>query len=512
MTRTATLDIDLNRVEGDLEFKVDLDGNRVVDARCVGTLFRGFEQLLIGRVPTDALVITPRVCGICGTAHLYSAALALERLGNLPVPPHATLIRNLCLMAENVQSDLRQTFLFFVADFLHARYASHPLAAEVDAAFRPFKGGAVVGALQASRKILELVAVFGGQWPHSSYMVPGGVTRGATAREIVDCQDLLAQTTHYFERDVIGDSLDAWRALDSADAFFRWLEQPQHAGSAIGLFTRFSRSIGLHLTGAGVSHFLSAGAHYDADAWTAPYREQKTLLAAGVFDGARGLCEPFDPALINEHVRYSWYRPYADGRHPFEGETVPDYQPDTDRYTWAKAPRYGDLVVETGPFAEMLAGGDRLLISLLAQEGASTWLRQFARLRRAGELLALMKQQIAALSRQLGSPHYLAPPPDALQDGEGYGLVQAARGTLGHWVQVRDGRISRYQIVTPTAWNASPKDSAGRHGHWEQSVIGLELADPDDPVEIGHVVRSHDPCLVCTVHFAGRDTRFRYGV
>ncbi|MCK6372962.1 MAG: nickel-dependent hydrogenase large subunit [Zoogloea sp.] len=121
MTRT-TLNIDLNRVEGDLEFQVDLDGNRIVDARCVGTLFRGFEQLLIGRAPKDGLVITPRVCGICGTAHLYTAALALERLAQLPVPPQATLIRNLCLMAENVQSDLRQSFLFFTPDFIHPRY------------------------------------------------------------------------------------------------------------------------------------------------------------------------------------------------------------------------------------------------------------------------------------------------------------------------------------------------------------------------------------------------------
>ena len=120
MART-TLNIDLNCVEGDLEFQVDLEGNRIVDARCVGTLFRGFEQLLIGRAPKDGLVITPRVCGICGTAHLYTAALALERLARLPVTPHATLVRNLCLMAENVQSDLRQSFLFFTPDLVHAR-------------------------------------------------------------------------------------------------------------------------------------------------------------------------------------------------------------------------------------------------------------------------------------------------------------------------------------------------------------------------------------------------------
>ncbi len=511
MART-TLDIDLNRVEGDLEFQVDLDGKRVVDARCVGTLFRGFEQLLIGRAPKDGLVITPRVCGICGTAHLYTAALALERLAGLPVTPHATLVRNLCLMAENVQSDLRQSFLFFTPDFVHPRYAGQPLFAAIEAAFAPLKGSVVRSALTASRKVVELVAIFGGQWPHSSYMLPGGITRGATARDLIDCQDIVDQVIEIYERDIIGDSLDNWLALDGSDAFFAWLDKPAHAGSAIGLLTRFARGIGLQHIGAGARHFLSAGSWHDPQRWQPPYTDTPTLLAGGIYQADGGRLDPFAPEHINEHVRHSWYRPYPGGLHPFQGETVPDYQPDTDRYTWAKAPRYGEQVVETGPLADLLTGGDALIRSLQAREGPNAWLRQFARLRRTGLTLHFMKTHLAELSRQLGTPHYLPPRADAFETGEGYGFVQAARGTLGHWLQVNDGRISRYQIVTPTAWNASPRDSAGRHGHWEQSVIGLELADPADPVEIGHIVRSHDPCLVCTVHFVQRGERHRYGV
>ena len=98
-----TVNVDLNRVEGDLEFELDLDGDTVVDARCKGVMYRGFEQLLIGRAPTDSVVMTPRVCGICGTAHMYRAVTALERMWNVEVPLIATRVRDLCLMAESAK-------------------------------------------------------------------------------------------------------------------------------------------------------------------------------------------------------------------------------------------------------------------------------------------------------------------------------------------------------------------------------------------------------------------------
>jgi uptake hydrogenase large subunit len=118
----------MNRVEGDLQITLEVEGNTVTDAWCAGSMYRGYEQVLVGREPTDALVFGPRICGICSTSHLYAATLALEDAGQIPVAPNATRIRNLCLMAEAVMNDARHTFLMFAPDFCNPAYKRHPLS------------------------------------------------------------------------------------------------------------------------------------------------------------------------------------------------------------------------------------------------------------------------------------------------------------------------------------------------------------------------------------------------
>lgn len=497
-----TLDIDLNRVEGDLEFQLDLEDGVVVDARCIGTMYRGFEQILIGRAPRDALVITPRVCGICGTAHLYAAVRALEGLAGITPPAHATHIRDLCLMAETLQSDLRQSFLFFTPDFCHPRYAGHAMAEEIAESFTPLKGSVVRACLRVTRRIVGIVAIFGGQWPHSSYMLPGGVSQPANQRRLMEARDILDEARIWFETDVLGGTpLDAWLDLQSGEAFYAWLAaKPGHAASALGRLTRFSQDIGLHRVGRGSGNMLSYG-------FNTAFPDDALSMPAGFFDADLDTVQAFDHLRVNEHVAHSWFLGYPGGRHPWQGETIPDHQPGTRRYSWAKAPRYGDKVAQTGPIAELRIAGDALIVDLLRREGDSAWLRQFARLRRAAWTLHAMQARLARLGACLDQPHFIDPAQDAWPDGESYGLVEAARGALGHWLKVKDGLIEKYQIVTPTAWNASPRDSAGRPGHWEQSVIGLRVDDPEDPLMVGHIVRSHDPCLVCTVHCLGHAKR-----
>ena len=196
---TKTLNLRLNRVEGDLEIRVDIAGNRVVDAWSAGTMYRGFENIMRGRALLDGLVITPRICGICTTAHLSAAAMALDNLTGAKVPRNAILIRNIALIAEMLQSDMRQTFLMFCPDLANDMYAHLPDYEETVFRYAPFKGKTVINVIKQTKKILEIVAILGGQWPHSSYMVPGGVVCNLGSGDILQCEHLLHDFRNWYE-------------------------------------------------------------------------------------------------------------------------------------------------------------------------------------------------------------------------------------------------------------------------------------------------------------------------
>ncbi len=87
-----------------------------------------------------------------------------------------------------------------------------------------------------------------------------------------------------------------------------------------------------------------------------------------------------------------------------------------------------------------------------------------------------------------------------MKDGQGYGWNDVPRGSLGHWIQIKDGKIDRYQYVVPSTWNLGPRDAAGQMSPVEEALIGTPIADPKRPVEILRTVHSFDPCIACAVH------------
>ena len=169
-------------------------------------------------------------------------------------------IRNLALMTEHIQSDVRHGVLMFAVDFVNPAYASHPLFEEAVKRYHPFKGDLVVEVIKKTKKVLEIVAILGGQWPHSSFMVPGGIASHPGSNDIFQCSYLLEIYKKWYEDAVLGCTLERWREVRNLADLEAWLEESYaHRNSHLGFYIRFTRKIGLDKIGKGYGNFLSYG-------------------------------------------------------------------------------------------------------------------------------------------------------------------------------------------------------------------------------------------------------------
>ena len=165
----------VGRVEGDLDVRVEIEDGHVVNAWTHAELFRGFEVILRGKDPQAGLIVTPRICGICGASHLTSAAWALDTAWGTEVPRNAILARNLGQIVETIQSIPRYFYGIFATDLTNKKYQNSIFYKEACDRFSAFTGSSYELGITISSKPVEIYALFGGQWPHSSYMVINGV-------------------------------------------------------------------------------------------------------------------------------------------------------------------------------------------------------------------------------------------------------------------------------------------------------------------------------------------------
>jgi hydrogenase large subunit len=514
-TTVQTLDISpVGRVEGDLDVRVHIQDGRVVDAWTQAQLFRGFEVILRDKDPQAGLVVTPRACGICGASHLTCAAWALDTAWRTTVPRNAILARNLGQIVETLQSQPRHHYGLFMIDFTNKNYRASPFYAEAVRRWAPFTGKHYEIGISISGRPVEIYALFGGQWPHSSYMVPGGVMCAPTLTDVTRASGIL----EYFRRTWLepvwlGGSLERYEEIRSYADFLAWLdEKPEHAESDLGLFWRMGRDIGLDRYGAGPERYLSWGYLPHEDRYQQPTiegRDAAVIMKGGVFDARTGFYCAADQAATREDMWHAWYDE-PDVAHPYDRVTRPAVSTEPDfagKYSWSTAVAHAQQGrLEAGPLArQLLAGGahaetwqhrDPLVLDMhRSLGGASVMLRHFARMH---EVVRLYREAGRILRElRLSEPWYVKP---TEIDGRGWGATEAVRGALCHWIEIQDGKIKNYQIVAPTTSNVGPRTRDGARGPMEQALIGTPIADPADPVEVGHVCRSFDSCLVCTVH------------
>jgi uptake hydrogenase large subunit len=477
-----------NRVEGDLEVRLEIADGRVREAFVTAPMYRGFEQMLPGRAPADALTIVPRICGICSLSQSVAAARALGSAAGGEVPPNGVHAINLMSAVENLADHLTHFYLFFMPDFTRAAYAGRPWFAEATRRFAAGAGEHQRRATAARARWFTMMGTLGGRWPMSGSVLPGGSSRAIDAAESLRMHTLLREFRAILEDTLFAAPLEEVAALGSADALARWHAQDPMRGD-LRCFLTIADDLQLSRLGRGPGRYLSYGAYAQADG-TLP-------IAAGLYDESAMLLQPLALDALREDLSHAWlHDPAGSPLHPSQGHTEPaDNKPGA--YTWNKAPRLEGRVVETGALARQLAAGQPLLRELVAREGGTVRTRVIARVIELAQVLPWMSQWLDALRPR--EPFHL---PHALPDhAQGVGLVEAARGALGHWLSVHEGRIARYQIVAPTSWNFSPRDAQGTPGALESALVGTPV-EPGaaSPVAVQHVVRSFDPCMVCTVH------------
>ncbi len=349
---------------------------------------------------------------------------------------------------------------------------------------------------------MEIIAIIGGQWPHSSYMIPGGLTDMPRSSDLIQSRLIIARFRKWYETRVLGCSIERWQDVQSAADLDRWLEESStHGDSDIGFHIQFSRHIGLDTIGGGHGNYLTIAR--DDLSGEEPVNAEASPTDGCVPGFAQGTqIAAFDQQYIEEYVDYSWYQDYDGGRHPFNGETQPYATGDeSKKYSWCKAPRYAGRPAETGPLAQMVVAANPLITDMIQQHGPNVLVRQLARLMRPAYLIPTIESLLAETS---SDDTFYHPAGEVIQ-GKGYGLVEATRGGLGHWVEIEEGMIKHYQVITPTAWNGSPRDNRDVRGPWEQALIGTPVVDKDNPVALGHVIRSFDACLYCSVHVIAAD-------
>jgi hydrogenase large subunit len=544
----------ITRIEGHLRIEASVDGGAVSDAWSSSTMFRGMEIVLRNRDPRDAWLFAQRICGVCTTVHALASVRAVEDAVGATPPLNARLIRNIIAGTQYVQDHVVHFYHLHAFDWVDAVSATKAdpaatsrLAQSMSAwpnsnpgYFRGVrdKVAAITGSGQPSlfangywghpayrlspeanlllvahylealdwqREIVRVHAILGGKNPHPQTYLVGGMaipidpnSQAALNMEKFDLmRGLLERAKTFVDQVYVPD------ALLVASHYPEWFNY-----------------------GAGQRTYMAYGDFPEPSSGVEAYR-----YARGIVRPAQGMhVQNVDQAKIAEYVTRSWYA-YPDDRaglHPWKGETEPKYsgpQPpyeflDVDhKYSWLKAPRYADETMEVGPLARLLvsygAGRpdvkktvDAALHSLKLQPAAlsSTLGRVVARVLET----QLMSNWLLDWHDQLvtnvahgdlrihdGSRWDPATWPD---ECEGWGSHEAPRGSLGHWVRIKNQKIENYQAVVPTTWNASPRDARGQRGPYESSLIGTPVIDANRPLEILRTVHSFDPCMACAVH------------
>ena len=551
MAKRITID-PITRIEGHLRIDAEIENGVVSKAWSSGQMWRGIELILQGRDPRDAWLFTQRICGVCTTVHALASVRCVENALGLEIPRNAQYIRNLIMSIHALHDHIVHFYTLSALDWVDvvsALQADPKKTSALAETLSDWPGNSVKRFTAVKAKVKALVdsgqlgPFANAYWGHSAMTLPPEANLMAVSHylEAFDYQRkanqalaiLTGKNPHIQNLSVGGVTTAINPDSDSALNMERlyWIKQlvEEVRGFIQQVYLPDIIAVGALYKdwlqyGAGVTNYLAvpdmplntAGTQFD-------------LFGGTIFNGDLSTVKPIASFNDNyfrdnvvEGISHSWYK--GDwSRHPYEGETVPDYTDfqDEGKYSWMKAPRFQDKPMQVGPLAQLLVGyaqghemtvthvNDALArISSVAgvQVGPevlhSTPGRHVARAVRASMLSDLALKHWGLLVNNIGSGDLEIFNKPTFPSGEirGYGFHEAPRGALSHWIIINNGKIKNYQCVVPSTWNAGPRDQADQPGPYEASLVGTPIADAEKPLEVLRTVHSFDPCIACAVH------------
>lgn len=450
-----TVDL-VERIEGEAKLVCSWNEDNIIsDARMEFLNFRGFEYILKNKNPLDALVYAPRICGICGQAHLKATVDVLEKIyenvgDKLSITNKAKLLREIGLNIEIIDSHIKWFYMFIMPDM--AKFSQNDYKE-----YAPFKGKKWLKGTTIASEIIKSLAIIGGQWPHTSYMIPGGVVSDPTTLDLATMQNYLDNAIRFFEEEFAGVNIDEYLSFSS-------INDLKKIDYDLKDFIDIAFEKGFDVSGKAFNRLICL---------------TDTMLFQSGKKNKR-IIHNLDFAKISEDTRFTF--------------NVDEDEETSEAYTWAKSVSYASNFYETGPLARAVLSERKFISKLHKEYEDCVLVRVLARIDEFVYLLYKTKELIKKIDVSENS--FIKPPYSMshISNGTGIASVEASRGSLLHEVTVKNGKIDSYNVITPTVWNLGPGNKNN------QSIAQKAIIGSDSIERAKIILRSFDVCSVCTTH------------
>ena len=415
----------IEKIEGEAKLNLEYKNGIINFVEIEFFNSRNIEQILEGKNALDALVINPRVCGICGHAHLIATVKALEECyNNLEISKKAEILREITLNLELIQNHFKWFYLTIMPLLGFKNYT--------------------LKSIPPTQIANKAIATIAGQYPHNSYAIVGGVTSDPSFIEITKLTSYINELISFFEKEVVNDKISELIECENSNRLFA------QNGDLPKVIKELEKR-----------EILDIGKSYD-----------KFIVFGenSYFKRGKSIKTRVTKNINEKYIKES-----------------------ENRKSLAKNVLYKDKYYEVGPLSRAMLNKTPLIKDMHRRYSDSIISRIVARVCEIPQLLNQTLQLIKHID--LNEPSFIEPKIDISKiSGIGVSAVEAARGSLIHKVELENGTIKEYSIITPTQWNLSNGDKE-YPATAQKAIIGLK---DENIAEL--VFKSFDVCSVCTTH------------